>query len=266
MKKSAFILLLALALWALAACGAGTAQDADSPTDGSAAETAPAAAPEGEDSGTDLILPGDPGYEDDSPTDAGDGAGETDWTALAPEDCVEDLAPFTGMVPRIVLDCPGAEQINAQIEQTFAPLADDPECEGVYYLCGKGAGRVLSVVMVQKGPNDTIFYTPYNLDLVTGQALDGAGLLALLEVDADQLANLEQAVLGEEFTHQFGDVQEETDPAFYDEQYQRTTAPENAELERIWLAGDGQLTFVGRIYGLAGAECYEYALGTGMIF
>ena len=262
MKKIAIILSLALCLWVLAACGQPTVQSGGA-TPAPEQETAEV----GEDSGTDLYLPGDAGYEDDSATDAEDAsAADTDWTALDPEDCVEDLAPFEGMVPHITLDCPGADEINGQIQDVFVTLADDPECQGLYYLCGKGAGRVLSVVMVQQGPNDTIFFTPYNLDLATGEALDSEELLSLLEVDVDELKNLEQAIMGDAFVHLYGDGSNQQDRTFYDEQYQRTTAPDNTEVECIWLAGDGQLTFAGRIYSLAGAEYYLNALGTGLIF
>lgn len=252
MRRALLVCTLALGLCALACCAGPGAR-----TEGSAPVP---------DSGTDLFLPGEPGYEDDSATDAPEDTDGEGWTLLTAEECVEDLPPYTGMVPRITLDCPGADEINRQIEETFVPMADDPECEGVCYQCAKGAGRVLSVVMEVHGPNDTVFYTPYNLDLATGEALTGEQLLALLGVDADELRNLEQALLGAEFDRQFGAVKDDTDPDFYSGQYERTTAPENAQTQRLWLAEDGQLMFVGRIYGMAGAEYYEYPLGTGMVF
>lgn len=279
MKTRIFVLLLALCLCLAGACESGqgqsapTAQPLPSSEDTPApaedtqepAEDTSAQAPE-DDSGTDLVLPGEPGFVDDSGTDIPDAPAQTDWTALSADECVEDAWPTEGVIPRIVLDCEGADEINGQIEERFVPLADDPMCQGLSYECSRGVARVLSVLMVERGPNDTVYYTPFNLDLETGQALSGQELLSLLGVDAARLINLEQAVMGEEFTHQFGTAEGQTDPDFFNEQYERTTAPENTETERIWLSDDGQLYFVGRIYGMAGAECYEYPMSSTLLF
>lgn len=272
-NKTVCVLLLALCLCVTAACAAdGTPQQ--EPTSEplpSAEATETAEAPEqteqpaADDSGTDLVMPGEEGFVDDSGTDIPTPPDEG-WTGLTAEECVEDALPEAGVLPRIILECEGAQTINEQLESQFAPLAEDPECEGMHYECYKGAERVLSLLMTVYGPNDTVFYTPFNLDLTTGQALSGGELLQLLDVDADKLSNLEQAVMGEEFTHQFGTLKDQMDEDFYNEQYIRTTDPENVETERLWLGGDGQLYFVGRIYSMAGAEFYEYILGTTLYF
>lgn len=279
MKKKVFALLLALCFCLAAGCSAEqalhditeslkseptaeplpSAETAEQqPTDAQAPAEQPA-----DDSGTDLYMPGEPGFFDDSPSDAQPG-GE-DYTALTAAECVEDAWPSPGVLPRIVLDCPGADEINAQLQDKFAPIADDPACEGLHYECNK-VGQVLTVLMVERWPNDCTYYTPFNLDLASGQTLSGAELLALLGVDAAELANLEQAVMGEEFTHQFGLAEGQQDEDFYTQQYERTTSPDNAETERVWMGGDGQLYFAGRIYGLAGAEYYEYPMGSGLFF
>lgn len=273
--KKVFVLLLALCFCLTAACSVEKVlQDAaESIKSGPTAEPLPSAEavetpaeqPE-EDSGTDLVMPGEEGFVDDSGTDTPPAAGAEGWTALTAEECVEDAWPTAGVLPRIVLDCQGADEINAQLDSQFVPLADDPMCEGLNYECYKSAGRVLSLLMIQRGPNDTVFYTPFNLDLATGQALTGGELLALLGADATQLANLEQAVMGEEFTHLYGTAEVQTDVNFFNEQYARTTSPENADTERIWLGDQGQLLFVGRIYGMAGAEYYEYPMGSTLFF
>lgn len=261
MKKTALILCLALCLCAMAACAAS--QSAPTAAPAPTLESQPTA-DVADDSGTDLYLPGDSGYVDDSATDVP--AQPDDFTALTAEQCVADAWPTPGVLPQITLDCPGAVGINEQIQEKFVPIADDPMNQGLTYAVSKGTDRVLSILMIESGPNDCAFYTPYNLDLATGQALSGAELLGLLDVDEEDLANLEQAVLGQEFTHQFGLAEDQTDPDFYNEQYARTTAPENADTERVWLGDDGQLLFVGRVYPLAGAECYEYILGSTLTF
>ena len=167
-------------------------------------------------------------------------------------------------LPRITIDCPGAELINQQIQDTFFSVAEDPLWE-LDYQCAKGAGHILSIVM-KKHANDWMEHTVYHLDMATGQALSTAELLAMLEVDTDELANLEQAILGEEFTHQYGGPEIQQDKEFYEQQYDRTTSPDNVELEKIWFGGDGQLYFAGRIYPLAGPEYSEYQLPTGLVF
>lgn len=262
MKKTIFVLLLALCFCLAGACGAE--QMLQDITQSVKEETAAAEPLPENDSGTDLVMPGEPGFVDDSGTDIPQA--QTDWTALSAAECVEDAWSEPGVVPRITIDCAGAAEINAALEEQFFPVADDPMCEGLSYECYKGAGRVLSLVMIQRGPNDTVFYTPFNLDLATGQALSGSELLALLGADPVQLANLEQAVMGEEFTHLYGTAEGQTDPEFFSQQYARTTSPENTDTERIWLGDQGQLYFVGRVYAMAGAESYEYPMGSTLYF
>lgn len=190
--------------------------------------------------------------------------GSMDFSALSADECVADAISESGVLPRITLDCPGAETINQAIQSEFFSVAEDPLWD-LHYEYAKGAGRVLSLVMVKQA-NDWSERTVYNLDLATGQTLTGAELLALLDVDTNELANLEQAILGEEYTHQFGAMESQTDQEFYDQQYALTTSPDNVELEKLWFSSDGQLCFAGRIYGLAGAEYYEYQLSTGWTF
>lgn len=260
MRKMQKIAALALCLCLTSACGAEdllgrlTGGRSEAALNDSGTNTAAQDLPDP--SGTDTQTPAEP-----SAAPAGDAA---DLSAMTAEQCVADDWPDPGVLPRITLDCPGAASINQALQDQFASVADDPLWE-LHYLCAKGAGRVLSVVMVQRA-NEWTMYTPFNLDLATGQALSGRELLALLGVDENELAQQEQAILGEEFTHQFGDRQAETEQTFYDGQYARTTSPDNVELDRLWFGGDGQLYFAGRIYGLAGAEYYEYPLTTGRVF
>lgn len=251
-----YISMLALVLCLCLAASCGTEDVLSEMTDGRSDAAL-------DDSGTDstepVVLPGEE-IASDSATDAGD----QDFTALTADQCVADAIADPRVLPRITVDCPGAEAINQAIQDAFYQVSEDPMWE-LHYEYAKGAGRVLSVVMVKKA-NDWSEYTPYNLDLATGKALSGAELLDLLDVDKTELAQLEQAILGEEFTHQFGDMQEQTEQDFYDGQYARTTSADNAELEKLWFSGSGQLLFAGRVYGLAGAEYYEYPLSTGLAF
>lgn len=287
MKKTIFALLLALCFCVTAACGAedvlhsiaqsisqttaapAPAADPVQSSDDAPADQAPQEAPvqaaeqvtAAPASGTDAVPEGDGAAAPEPPAED-----TTDFTQLTAEQCVEDLAPYEGRLPHIVLDCPGAAAINSRIQADFIPLAEDPMCEQLYYECAVGAGRVLSVLITMEGPNDVMEFTPFNLDLATGEELSAEQLLAVLNVDAEELKNLEQPILGNEFMLQFSPSVVDVDQELFDQQYERTTSPDNTEVERLWLAGNGQLCFVGRIYGFAGAEYYEYTLGTGLYF
>ena len=194
--------------------------------------------------------------------DNGDGQ-PVDYTTLSAEECVEDAWMEPNVLPRITVDCAGARTINDQIWAQFSGLADDPMCD-VYYEVFKGTDRVLSILMVKR-INDSSYYTPFNLDLATGVALSGAELLELIGQDETELRELETALLGQEFTYQYGGMESE-DGEFYAQQYARTTDPDNADTQRVWLGYGGELYFAGRIYGLAGAEYYEYRIPTGLFF
>ena len=270
MRKTGLILLLALCFCLTAACGAedvlGTAatdapaaeepaqagdMDAASETDAAPAEAEPA----GEASDTDVSAPAEP-------EDAGTEAPALSFTELTAEQCVTDALEEPGVLPRLTLDCPGAEEINGQIAERFTGETEDPNWI-VHYEVFK-AGDVLSLLMVEQTANDCTYYTPYRLDLATGQTLSAQALLEKLSLDGDALVDREVQVMAEEFDHRFGDVKDMTDPDFYDGQRERTTDLVNGETERIWLDDDGQLRFVGRIYGMAGAEYYEYPLAAGL--
>ena len=72
--------------------------------------------------------------------------------------------------------------------------------------------------------------------------------------------------MGEEFEYQYGAESLGENADFYNEQYAMTVSPDNAEYNRLWLDGEGELNFVAKIYSLAGAEFYEYPMGTGYYF
>lgn len=266
MKRYIFILALALCVCLLASCSVeGALSDIRSQISGQTASEDPLA-PEN--------APEDPIYGEGAAQGDGTIPNEDvparsplpDYTALSVDQCIEDLWPGEQVLPRIVLDCPGADEINAAIDSVFTSVAEDPMWD-LRYEAAKGAGgRILSIVMIKSGPNDWTEYTPYNLDLFSGQALTGPELLELLGQDEEELRNLEQALLGEEFTNQFGTGEGIADEGFFEGQRERTTSPDNAQTDRIWFGGDGTLCFAGRIYGMAGAEYYEYPLSTGLAF
>ncbi len=269
MKRFIWILALALCLGMLAGCGtedvlgnmmgsrvpepthtpAPTEQPIWTPPGTAAAATAtPVPSP--------LPAPGE-----EAPASAG---GVPNYASLTVADCIEDGWTYPGVIAHIKLDCPGAAAINTAIDEAFVGLAEDPMFD-VHYECAIAGNRILSILMVEQ-INDDLFHTGYNLDMATGQAVTGPEILALLGQDEAAVKARELETLGEEFTHQFGFVKDQTDPDFYDQQYTRTTAIGNADTENLWFSTDGQLYFPGRLYGMAGAEYYEIALPTGVFF
>ena len=268
MRRFAWILALALCLALLAGCGVEDVLGnmmgprIPEPTQTPGPTEVPIWTPPAEASATAVPSP--------VPTaPAGGGApapagGIADYASLTVADCVEDAGSTPGVIPHIRLDCPGAQSINAAIDSAFAASADDPLWE-THYECAIGGSRVLSVLMVQQA-NDSVFYTAYNLDMATGQALTGAELLALLGQDPAALKAKELAVMAQEFTHLYGGLIGQMDQSFYDQQYARTTSIDNAQTDNLWFGADGQLYFTGRIYAMAGAEYYESALPTGVTF
>jgi hypothetical protein len=184
-----------------------------------------------------------------------------DFTTLAPEACVEEQDGL----PYIMLACDGADAINSTIESNFSYLVNDDTCD-LHYECYKGAGRILSILIVQQYDGDARYYTPFNLDLQTGQWIDGQELLSLLGLSQSELAQAELSAMGNEFEYEFGAMQNGEQGEFYQQQYSRTVSDDNVDMNRLWFGAGGQLNFVAKLYPMAGAEYYEYPMSTGYYF
>ena len=203
----------------------------------------------------------------DSPATEGPAADGADpgieYRTLTAADCVTDAWPEDpNVMPRITVECQGAREINQLVIHEFAALAGDGE-HHVHYEVYKN-DRILSILM-ECQLEQAITCVPYNLDLATGQRITGAELLDLLGQDGSELAQLELAILGDEFTYAFGGLQS-IEPERYARQYGLTTAPENANTDDIWLGDEGQLYFVGCIYDMYGPEYNDYPMGTSLYF
>lgn len=262
MKKTVPLLALLLCLCLLSACTI-RASDGASPTDapasagnGETADQAPVPEPV---SAADLLPPKEPEEAETEPPIPETETDTPDFTGLEAYECIEDVGAEPGHLARITLDCDGASDINAEILRDLRPLAEDEVCD-VRYECHK-SGRVLSLLYIRQFEGDCTYYTPFNLDLVTGERLTGADLLALIGVSADDLAAEELSLMGSEFENLFGNLKEQAG-AFYDEQYERTVSPDNADTERLWIDDFGRLYFAARIYSMAGADYYEYPMIT----
>ena len=181
-----------------------------------------------------------------------------DFTAMSADECVT----MSDGLPHITLDCEGARSINEEIESLFRSLVGTDSCSlSIEYY--KNAGRILSLLVGQLHADGSAYFTPFNLDLATGQRLSGDGLLAILGADPTGLADAEIQLLGEEFEYEFGGMQEEN-PALYEEQYQRTISPDNVDTQRIWLGDGGRLNFVGKIFSMYDTEYIEFPMDSGL--
>jgi len=283
MKKIFTVIALLLCLALLAGCGAqaflhdvaehlvnNKAEDTPPPAAEPAADgeaPAPATASDADDSGdADDALPA-------SESDVGETVPQSllpeednpvDFSSLSVAECVTDADGAEGQLPRIVLDCPGADYINEDIEGTFRYLVGADYCT-LYYDVSKN-GPILSILIAQLYDGNASYYTPYRLDLSTGEAIGGAELLAYLGLNSDDLAAAELQIMGDEFEYQYGPESMGELADIYAEQYEMTVSPNNAELNRLWLDSEGELNFVAKIYSLAGAEFYEYPMGTGYYY
>jgi len=283
MKKFITLLALLLCLALLTGCGAqaflhdvaehlvnarpGESDDAETlvtdgdgqPATASDADVAPDTEPAGE-------APASASDADDEvpPSELPEEGGPVDFTALSVSECITDADGAAGQLPRIVLDCPGADYINDDIEGTFRYLVGADYCT-LYYDVSKN-GPILSILIAQLYDGNASYYTPYRLDLSTGEAIGGAELLAYLGLNSDDLAAAELQIMGDEFEYQYGPESMGELADIYAEQYEMTVSPNNAELNRLWLDSEGELNFVAKIYSLAGAEFYEYPMGTGYYY
>ena len=170
-----------------------------------------------------------------------------DLAGLSLAECVTDADGAAGQLPRIVPSCPGADAINEDIEGTFRYLVDADYCT-LYYTASKN-GPILSVMIAQNYDGEASYYTPYMLDLSTGERLSGQELLEKMGLGADTAAAAELAVMGQEFEYQYGAESQGENADFYREQYERTVSADNAELSRLWLDDEGELIPMQKVRG-----------------
>ena len=281
MKKLWILIAMLLMLALLASCSVmETLHDVaeqlteDKPTEDGAPVSDPVSNP-AEDGGQDDWTDDDSGPEEEdypsSQTDAGpvepdivpEEPSDTDFTALSASECVADIEDVpNGRLPRITISCAGASDINDDIDGRFGYLIGEDYCRLNYEAYKAAEGRYLSVLVVQEYDNDCRYYTPYVLDVVTGEQISGGTLLAQLNVSPADLAAEELEIMEREFEYAYASASSDDD-GFYEEQRARTASEDNADTERIWLGDGGQLMFVAKIYSLAGAEFYEYPMSSG---
>lgn len=297
MKKTVSVLALLMCLMLLAGCGAqaflhdvaGQLHDANAAQDAendALHEDASDTDAEYDDADYEEAIEGDPlagghaegreangeSYEDASLTDAepaspaeaaAEEVPEAGYAALALEECVTDAEGSGGKLPRITVDCTGAAYINDDIQGSFGYLVDADYCT-LAYTASKD-GDILSILIVQQYDDEAAYFTPYLLDLASGEHIGGGELLSRMGVSAAEIAAAELRLMGQEFEHLYGTVGGDDTDEYKQEQYERTVSEENADTDRLWLE-DGELYFVAKIYSLAGAEFMEYPMSAGYFY
>ncbi len=289
MKKTLSIIALLLCVAMLASCTARfsldktalepsqTADEAAPDAGEAPAAEAPASAPDAEEPGpapesapadtaeTELQEASAPDAMEEGPAPGDIPVEEApSYTGLSAADCVADAEGAAGQLPRITLDCPGADSINEDIEGTFRYLVDADYCKLYYEVYVNG--DILSLLVGQQYTEGGSFFTPYNLDLATGERMSGQELMDYLGIERTIVGDNELAAMAEEFEHMYGGMAEGDSAEFYQEQYDRTVSTDNAEFGRLWLGFGGTLYFVAKLYSLEGAEFYEYPMSTGLVY
>ena len=264
--KRTIILTLSLlaALLLLTACTTETPEVSQSfPIDGESAQPASASEAASVPEETPFIPETEPPIPTETPVAGADDLPGDDLISLDIASLVGALEGSDGMLPFILPDCPAAGEINEDIEGRFGYLIGEEFCY-MSYECYKGLnGRILSVIITQRFDDDFTSRTPYNIDLASGTWISGEELLDILGISEEELTEAELSIMAVEFENAYGAAYGEE---FYEAQLARTVAPENAELDRLWLGDLGALMFTARLYSMAGADYYEYPLAAGYSF
>ena len=115
------------------------------------------------------------------------------------------------------------------------------------YLCG----GVLSIVVYDKDPIDTIDHHVFNLDISTGERLNTAAMMIRFGITENEIRKaLENAFLAHYPSLDSSD-------SFYKKQLNNTISSKNISDTRIFITNDGTLMLAAEIYSLAGANSYS---------
>ncbi len=183
----------------------------------------------------------------------------------------DEFGPAEYRVPTINL--PGAEAVNAQIWQDMyeTTLGGDA---GIESRQGNGGfivrnmfyrwavnGDVLSVwATAELDVNDIVEYFVYNVSYPDGAQLSDDELLARAGMDPDQFRELSRLALTSKFNALYGGLQDPDLVSFKEDQLAQTQSDENVQTVQPFLDDNGAMCVIGRIYSMAGAEYYCYAL------
>lgn len=187
-------------------------------------------------------------------------------------DGVGNNGHFTYRVPQIAADTQGAVDINKSIEETYGPIVKevlDTVSGGFSLSCLYIAwesypyGDILSLVVSCGWDGDLNSYHVYLYDIASGQQLTTADLLSALNVDETAFLDAVRQTAAERFDDQYSDMPEDAALA---ERRDWTLSDENINMDvPAYADAAGKLHVVLPIGSIAGAEAYEQVLTLGAI-
>lgn len=176
---------------------------------------------------------------------------------------------FTYHVPQIVADTQGAKNINSAIRDAYEPIIADvresvDSHSMVFYLSITWEtyqyGNILSLVVSEKGAMEVDRYNVYLYDIASGQHLATADLLAALNISETAFLDALRQAAAERFDGQYRTIPANSEE-FWAERREWTLSDENININvPAYADAFGTLYVVLPIGSIAGAGEYERIL------
>ena len=185
-------------------------------------------------------------------------------------DGVGNSGHFTYRVPQIEADTPGAEAINKTIAEEYGPIVDgvlESVSEKVSISCLYIAwetyqyDNILSLVVSCGWDADINSYNVYLYDTVSGRQLTTADLLKVLDMGETTFLEAVRKAAADTFDNQYEGISGSDFDEFLTERRDWTLSDENINMEAPAYVDDaGKLHVVLPIGSIAGADSYEQVL------
>lgn len=176
---------------------------------------------------------------------------------------------FTYHVPQIAADTQGAKDINRAIRDAYDPIIADvrESVEGHFRVYSLSItwetyqyGNILSLVVSEKGAMEVDRYNVYLYDIASGQQLATADLLAALNISETAFLDALRQAAAERFDGQYRTIPANSEE-FWAERREWTLSDENININvPAYADAFGTLYVVLPIGSIAGAGEYERIL------
>lgn len=185
-------------------------------------------------------------------------------------DGVGNSGHFTYRVPQIEADTPGAEAINKTIAEEYGPIVDgvlESVSEKVSISCLYIAwetyqyDNILSLVVSCGWDADINSYNVYLYDTASGRQLTTADLLKVLDMGETTFLEAVRKAAADTFDNQYKDISGSDFDEFLTERRDWTLSDENINMDApAYVDAAGKLHVVLPIGSIAGADSYEQVL------
>ena len=185
-------------------------------------------------------------------------------------DGVGNSGHFTYRVPQIEADTPGAEAINKTIAEEYGPIVDgvlESVSEKVSMSCLYIAwetyqyDNILSLVVSCGWDADINSYNVYLYDTASGRQLTTADLLKVLDMGETTFLEAVRKAAADTFDNQYKDISGSDFDEFLTERRDWTLSDENINMDApTYVDAAGKLHVVLPIGSIAGADSYEQVL------